>query len=131
MKKIILPLLISFLIMCSCKKDDPTPVTPPVDLSGTSYKGKAVVGGINYDPFILSFVADGTCTVKIGTFSPFAGTWNKTPNSSIVYFFFTENATNSWKGQGTLNADNTKLEGGTVTRLTPSAIAGTFTADKQ
>jgi hypothetical protein len=130
MKKLLFPLLFLVTVMSACKKDDPAP-EPPVDLSGTTFKGTAVIGGISYDPFKLQFNANGTAVVTIGNFTPFPGQWNKTPNSSIVYFFFDENATTTWKGQGTLNSANNKLEGGTVTRLTPSTIAGTFTADKQ
>ncbi|MFZ1528609.1 MAG: hypothetical protein WAT19_07660 [Ferruginibacter sp.] len=128
MKKGILLLLVSALLFFSCKKDDPA---PPVDLSGTTFKGTAVINSINYDPFTIKFNADGTATVTIGSFSPFPGSWNKTPNSSIVYFFFDESATNKWKGNGTLSTNNTKLENGTVTRTAPSVLNGTFTAEKQ
>ena len=128
MKKSILLLLVSAVLFFSCKKDDPI---PPVDLSGTTFKGTAVIGTINYDPFTLIFNADGTAQVTIGSFAPFAGSWNKTPNSSMVYFFFNESPTLTWKGSATLSTNNTKLENGTVTRLTPSTINGTFTANKQ
>lgn len=127
MKKLLF--LITLATFFSCKKDDPAP--PPVDLSGTNYKGTAVIGGINYNPFTLKFNADGSAIITIGNFSPFSGSWNKTPNSSTVYFFFDESSTNKWKGLATLNADNTKLEAGTVTRTAPTSITGTFTAVKQ
>jgi hypothetical protein len=115
----------------SCKKEDcPTP-EQPVNLSGTTWAGTAVINTLNYDPFTLAFNSDGTATVKIGSFSPFNGSWNKTPNSNEVNFFFDESNTIKWKGKGTLNADKTKLESGTVTRITPSVYTGTFTVNKQ
>jgi hypothetical protein len=129
MKKVMLPLLL-LVLMVSCKKDVPAP-EPPVDLSGTTFKGKALINTIAYDPFKLVFNADATASITIGSFAPFAGSWNKTPNSAVVYFFFSESPTITWKGQATLNAASNKLEAGTVTRITPSTIAGTFTADKQ
>jgi hypothetical protein len=131
MKKLFIFLFISGLAFASCKKEDCPVNTPPVDLSGTTFKGSAVVGGITYNPFTIVFSSDGSCTVTFQGFPAFPGNWSKSPTSSIVYLFFTESATNSWKGQGTLNTANNKLEAGTLTRITPSAISGTFTADKQ
>jgi hypothetical protein len=129
MKKIIFPLLL-LVLSISCKKDVPAP-EPPIDLSGTVFKGPAVFGTISYASFILTFNADATASIKVGGFAPFSGYWNKTPNSSVVYFFFNENDTYKWKGQGTLNAAGNKLEGGILTRLAPSPNSGSFTADKQ
>jgi hypothetical protein len=130
MKKLFLAAVIFTVLATSCKKNCPE-VVLPVDLSGTTFKGAAVANGVPYDPFVIVFANDGTCTIKFGTFGTFTGSWNKSPNSSIVYLFFTESATNSWKGQATLNATNDKLEGGTLTRVTPSTLAGTFTVTKQ
>ncbi len=128
MKKSILLLLVTAVLFFSCEKDDPV---PPVDLSGTNFKGTAVINSINYDPFRLAFNADGTAVVTIGSFSPFQGSWNKTPNSSIVYFFFEESTTIKWKGNATLDSNNAKLASGSLTRITPSTLSGTFTAVKQ
>lgn len=131
MKKLFLFAITLAIFASSCKKTEcPVPVEP-VNLGGTIFSGSALIGAITYNPSVFSFFADGSFTVKLGTFSLLYGSWSKTPNSSIVYFFFEESSTTKWKGQGTLNATNNKLEGGTFTRVTPSTISGTFTADKQ
>jgi hypothetical protein len=123
-------LIIASALFISCKKDCPTPV-PPVDMSGTTWKGPALVNPTTYNPFTLVFNADGTGTVTFTGFPAFPGSWNKAPDSGIVYFFFDESATNKWKGQATLNTANNKLEGGVLTRTAPTVISGTFTTDKQ
>ncbi len=120
----------TMLIFNACKKDCPAPVVP-LDLAGSTWIDSANVSGIPYKPFTIVFNADGTAAVTFQGFSAFPGTWSKTPNSSVVYIFFDENATTRWKGQGTLNATNTKIEAGTLTRLTPSTINGTFRVTKQ
>ncbi len=132
MKKLLLAtVLFTIFIITGCKKEGcPTPEVP-VNLCGATFKGAAVVGSINYSTFNLTFNADGSAAVTIGTYAPFPGSWNKTPNSSVVYFFFYESSTLKWKREATLNAANNKLEAGVVTRTVPSAINGTFTADKQ
>jgi hypothetical protein len=133
MKKLFLFAFTIALFASSCKKTDcPVQVlpTPPVDLSGTSFSGPALVNGASYNPTKFIFSADGTCTVQFTGFPAFPGSWSKSPNSNVVYFFFDESATNKWKGQGTLNATNNKLESGTFTRTAPTVITGTFTADK-
>jgi hypothetical protein len=119
-------LLVITVVSCK-KKEDP----PPVDLSGTTWKGSAVVNTISYNPFTIVFNADGTATVQFGTIPAFMGSWSKTPNSAAVNFFFDESSTSKWKGSGTLNTENNKLQSGTLTRTAPSALSGTFTADKQ
>ena len=114
------------LFITFCSKDiDP----PPENLGSTVWSDSAIISGIKYKPLILDFRDDGTATVKFGGLSPFPGFWNKLPTSQVVNFYFTESATNTWKGQGTVNG--TTLEGGTLTRLTPSTISGTFVATKQ
>ncbi len=128
--KPLMVLIIASAFFVSCKKDNPAP-PPPVDLGGTNWKGSALVNSITYNPFTIVFNADGTGTVTFSGYAPFPGTWNKAPNSGIVYFFFTESATHKWKGQATLNAANNKLEGGVLTRTAPTVISGTFTTDKQ
>jgi hypothetical protein len=130
MKKLFFTFIVLTAIFSSCKKETCPVVEPPVNLSGTTFKGIAIISGITYNPFTIVFSADGTCTVTFQGYPAFPGTWNKTPSSSVVYLFFTESPTNSWKGQGTLNSTNNKLEGGTLTRTTPTVITGTFTADK-
>jgi hypothetical protein len=131
MKNIFLMLFVAAIAFTSCKKEDCPTVTPPVDLSGNTFRGSAVVSGITYNPFTIVFSNDGTCSVTFQGLPTFSGSWSKSPTSSIVYFFFDETATSKWKGQATLNTANNKLEAGTLTRTAPSAITGTFTADKQ
>lgn len=131
MKKIILIAIALITFASSCKKTECPAPEVPVNLAGTIFSGPALINAVNYNPSVFSFFADGSFTVKLGSLTLLNGSWSKTPNSSIVYFFFDESATNKWKGQGTLNATNNKLEGGTFTRITPSALSGTFTADKQ
>ena len=116
------------LFISACSKDsDP----PPLNLGSTVWSDSAIINGIKYKPFTLDFKDDGTATVKFGGFSPMPGFWNKLPTSQVVNFYFTESATNTWKGQGTINSTNTKIESGILTRLTPSTISGTFVATKQ
>jgi hypothetical protein len=132
MKKLLFIAVLFTAVFVSCKKKDCPVLVPPVDLNGTTFKGSAIISGtITYNPFTIIFGNDGTCTVTFQGFPPFPGSWSKSPNSSIVYLFFDETATTRWKGQATLNATNNKLEGGTLTRVTPSLISGTFTVDKQ
>ena len=109
------------------KESDP----PPVNLGSTMWTDSAIISGIKYKPFIIDLRDDGTATVRLGSFSPFPGFWNKLPTSPVVNFYFTESATQTWKGQGTINSTNTKIESGILTRLTPSTISGTFVATKQ
>ena len=112
----------------SCSKDsDP----PPVNLGSTIWSDSAIVGTVKYKSFILDFKDDGTATVKFGSLTPFPGFWNKLPTSQVVNFYFTESATHTWKGQGTINGTSTKIESGILTRLTPSTISGAFVATKQ
>jgi hypothetical protein len=127
----LLVVLLLIVTVTSCKKECPAPPAPPVDLGGTTWKGSAVVNTITYNPFTIILNADGTASVQFQGFSAFPGSWSKTPNSTTVNLFFNESATNTWKGSGTLNAGNNKLESGTLTRTAPSVFNGTFTADKQ
>jgi|ANMQ01.1.fsa_nt_gi hypothetical protein len=122
-----LPLLpFLFFIVGACSKD----CDAPIDLSNTTWEDTAVINGIRYDPFKLQLNSNGSAVITIGGFSPFNGSWSKTPNSNVVYFFFDESATNKWKGEGTLNAANTEITG-TVTRTAPSVLNGTFRVIKQ
>lgn len=130
MKKLFFIAATMLFVLSSCKKDCPAPVVE-YNLGGTTYKGTATAGAVNYDPFTIVFSANGTCTVTFQGFSPFPGTWNKAAGTQTVYIFFTESSTNTWKGQGTLSVANDKIESGTLTRLTPSAVSGTFTTTKQ
>ncbi len=119
------------LFASACKKTEcPVPVEP-VNLAGTTFSGPAIINNVPYNPSVFTFNGDGSFTIKLGAVSTLNGSWSKTPNSSIVYFFFDESPTTKWKGQGTLNTINNKLEGGTFTRTAPTPLAGTFTADKQ
>ena len=127
-------LKISFLLLTitlfavACQKDDDD---PPFDLGGTTWEDSANINSIPYKPFIVAFAADGTANVTFATSGPFKGFWNKSPNSQIVNFYFTENSTTTWKAQGTLNGDNNKIESGVLTRLTPSVYTGTFRLSKK
>jgi hypothetical protein len=127
--KFFVPLILFVASIFSCKKED-CPAPSP-DLSGTTWKGSAVVNSATYNPFTLVFNTDGTATVTFQGFPPFSGSWSKTPNANAVNFFFDESATSKWKGTGTLNSTQNKLESGTLTRTAPSVITGTFTVDKQ
>ena len=134
--KLILSVIVltSFLMLTlpSCTKDAPAAAaTPaPLDLSGTTWRDSAIVNGITYKPYTMTFALDGTGTETFSGFPAFPGTWSKTPNSNTVYFYFVENASTTWKGQGNLSAGNTIITG-TLTRLTPSALSGTFRVIKQ
>jgi hypothetical protein len=131
MKKLLLFTLTTILIASACKKTEcPVPVEP-VNLGGTTFNGSSLINNVSYNPTVFTFNSDGSFVIKLGSVTPFNGSWSKLPNSSVVYFFFDESSTTKWKGQGTLNATNNKLEGGTFTRTAPTALAGTFTADKQ
>jgi hypothetical protein len=130
MKKLFIFIFISGLAFASCKKTDCPVQTPPPDLSATIWTGPSAVNTIAYT-MNFTLAADGTMTGSFtggGTF-PFTGTWSKSPNSSLVYIFFTQ-AGNTWKGQGTLNAASNKIEGGTLTQLTGGAFTGTFNVSK-
>lgn len=130
MKKLLLSFFIATIALSSCKKEDCPVVVPPPDLGGTSWSGPSTVNSISYT---MSFTlnADGTLS---GAFNPgaftFAGSWNKTPNSSQVRIFFVQ-AGNNWKGQGTLNTEANKIENGTLNQLTGGAFTGTFNVNKQ
>lgn len=129
MKKYLFVSAFFFLALVSCKKDDPAPI-PPVDLSSTSWSGPSTVNGINYT-MNYTLAANGTLTGGFNSPTyPFSGSWNKTPNSNIVYIFFIQ-AGNSWKGEGTLNSTNNKIENGTLNQLTGGAFTGTFNVTKQ
>jgi hypothetical protein len=111
--------------LVACKKDS----SEPVNLGGTIWSDSAVINTVVFKPFTLAFKNDGTMNVTFGPNYTFPGTWNKLPNSNVVYFYFDEDATNKWKGETTLNGN--KMVGGTLTRTAPSAATGTFTATKQ
>jgi|GEM_PF-7008839 len=123
----VLAAFVAILFTTACSKDS----DPPVNLGNTTWSDSAIINGIKYKPFTLKFNNDGTAEVTFAGFSPFKGFWNKLPTNATVNFYFTESATNSWKGQGEVNSTNTKIENGTLTRLTPSTISGTFVATKQ
>jgi hypothetical protein len=116
-------------LVAACSKDKEAP--PPPNLGNTTWKDSAIINGIKYKPFTVQFNEDGTAQVTFAGFSPFKGFWNKLPTSAVVNIYFTESATNTWKGRGTLSTDNTKIESGTLERLTPSTITGTFVVTKQ
>lgn len=124
MKSFIKPMLaLVFLaiIVVSCSKD----ADPPIDLSATNWEDSAVINSIVYKPFKIAFNANGTAQVTIGSFAPFQGSWNKSVSSNQVYFFFDENNTTKWKGEGALIPDKNTITG-TLTRTTPSVFNGTF-----
>jgi hypothetical protein len=124
--KLLLPLLLALTIAVSCKKE----VDAPIDLSNSIWQDSAIINGIIYKPFKIAFNFNGTAAITIGSFNPFTGSWNKTPNSTTVYFFFDESSTIKWKGEGTLNVDENVITG-TITRTAPSTLTGTFNAKKQ
>jgi hypothetical protein len=134
MKKIFLFAMTLVFFTSSCKKSDP--VTPPLDLSTTTWNGLANVPGLSLSdrPFVLTFNADGTLTGSLTNGSPFAikGSWNLTPNSTTVRLFFTLASVNgSYVGQATLTTNNTKMESGIATNTTTPASNLNFTVTKQ
>jgi hypothetical protein len=127
--KPLMMLIIASAIFVSCKKDNPAP-PPPVDLGGTTWSGPSTVNGINYT---MSFTLASNGTLSGGfnsTTYPFAGSWNKAAAGNLVYIFFVQ-AGNNWKGQGTLNTETNKVEGGTLNQLSGGSLNGTFNVTKQ
>jgi hypothetical protein len=132
MKKLLLAALLFTAILTSCKKEScPIPV-PPIDLSGTTFKGTVVLRGSNYDNSILTFKADGSTENRFaGDPNIYLGMWSKTPNSSIINLTFSLNAMSVWKGAGILNSDGTKIENGTYNQIIGTNGTGTFSLTKQ
>ncbi|MFN8277225.1 MAG: hypothetical protein U0T84_07070 [Chitinophagales bacterium] len=119
------------LIISSCKKTET--VTPTaVDLSGTTWNGTANVPGLSLSnkPFVLTFNADGTLVGSFTNGTSFAlnGSWNLTPNSTVVHLFFTlASVSGSYVGQATLTTNNTKMESGVATNATSPTTNLNFT----
>lgn len=129
MKKLILFAITIVLFASACKKCPvPEVVVPPVDLSSTSWSGPATINTLNYT-MTMALAANGNMTGTFNTFT-FAGSWNKSPNSTKVYIFFVQ-AGNNWKGEGTHNSTNNKIEIGTLTQLSGGSFTGTFGITKQ
>lgn len=121
-------LIIASAMFMSCKKDTPAP--PPVDLGSTKWSGPSTINGINYT-MSFTLAADGTLSGGFNSPTyPFKGSWNKAATGSLVYIFFVQ-AGNNWKGQGTLNTETNKLEGGTLNQTSGGSFTGTFNVTKQ
>jgi hypothetical protein len=120
--KTLLIVALCIMILNACKKD----AEPPVNLGGTIWSDSATILTAVYKPFKVVFNQDGTAIVSFSGYPSFSGTWNKPANSQKVYFFFDESATNKWKGEGTLNNSNTKIESGVLTRTAGTPLYGTF-----
>ncbi len=122
----------SVLFFTACKKSDPTP-TPTPDLAGTTWTGSATIAGI---PVTQTYVlnANGTlsgATVSAGGSFPNAGTWSKTPNSSVVYMYFTiVSVSGNYSAQGTLNSAGNKIESGTASNSSNATYTYTYTITK-
>jgi hypothetical protein len=125
--KTLLIAALCFIVINACKKDHEA----PVNLGGTTWSDSAKILTYVYKPFTVAFNQDGTATVTFSGYTPFVGTWNKPANSQTVYFFFEESATNKWKGEGTLNNSNTKIENGVISRTSGPALSGIFHLVKQ
>lgn len=132
MKKTILfgALAATLLFFASCKKDDPT---PPADLSNTTWNGSTTIAAI---PVTQSYVFNangtlsGSTTSTGGTFA-LAGTWSKTPNSSVVYMYFTiATVPGNYSAQGTLDGTGTKIESGAATNSSDASYNYTFSLTK-
>ena len=120
------------LFFSSCKKDSTTVVTP-VDLSNTTWTCSTTVNAIPVTQTYI-FNANGTLsgsTVSTGGTFAMAGTWSKTPNSSIVYMYFTiVTVPGSYTAQGTLNSTNNKIESGTATNSSNAVYTYSYTLIK-
>jgi hypothetical protein len=128
MKKLLLAAVLFTALFTSCKKEScPVPV-PPIDLSGAIFKGNFTLNAVSYDNSTIAFKTDGSADYTFPGFPVYPGTWSKTPNSSIVNIMIFTSGT--WKGSGTITADGTKIENGTLTKVGGSGT-GTFTMAKQ
>jgi hypothetical protein len=136
MKKLVLAAVLFTALITGCKKENcpvPTASLPPLDLSGAIFKGNVTFNGVqSFDNTTITFKGDGVLEYKFpGYASIYPGTWSKTPNSNAVYIVYTADATTVYKGSGTINADGTKLENGTLIRTVGGNGTGTFTMTKQ
>ncbi|MFN8309876.1 MAG: hypothetical protein U0T73_07930 [Chitinophagales bacterium] len=134
MKNLLSISLLFVLFISSCKKTET--VTPPFDLSGTSWTGTSNVPGLSLSdkPFKLMFHDDGTLTgsfTNSGTDFALNGTWNLRPNATTVHIYFTlASVSGSYIGQATLTTNNTKLESGYANNATTPSANLVFTVTK-
>lgn len=132
MKNLFLVAISLVLFLGACKKTE-TPA--PVDLSATTWTGTANVPGLSLSnkPFVLTFNADGTLggSLTNGTSFALTGTWNLTPNSTVVRLFFKlASVSGDYVGQATLTSNNTKMEAGVATNVTSPSANLNFTVAK-
>ncbi len=160
MKKGLIQAILSgmiFIATLSCKKDtasatsqsSPPPPPPPLNLSGTSWSGQLVTNQSTGAHVNFTFMLNGNTSVS-GAYGDNGcpideGTWSKTPNSDTVYFtlyfdciYDADYVETPFSGSAVLNANNDKLENGTLKNFgitngapTPPSIVYTFNMDKQ
>jgi hypothetical protein len=131
MKNLLLATVLFTVVFTSCKKEKDCPIpVPPIDLGGAIFKGNITIMGTSYDNSTIAFKADGSADYTFPGFPVYKGTWSKTPNSSTVNIVITF-PSSVWKGAGTITADGTKIENGTLTPPVGGSGTGTFTMTKQ
>jgi hypothetical protein len=130
-KIILAALLIGILF--SCKKKNEEIVVAPFTLSGTTFKG-TYTNTVDAEvlPISIKFNADSTINLTRNTLIG-PGKWSKGTSSNLIFINFESTiagALRKYKGNGTINTDNNKIEGTYIEIINP-AVVYTFTTSKQ
>lgn len=106
-KKLMIPVLLLFVALTSCKKDEPD---YDFNLSATTWKGTRVQGSSGYS-YIFIFNADGTLGGNVnfnGAPQKFTGTWTQDRNK-VSANYVTEGYVGTWRGEGAIDDAKTGM----------------------